>query len=353
MQRMANPEVVPRTRPVLAEIPARMGLPPLQRVGTPLGALPLTRRNALIPGLIDSPATNIPDSYLSPRMSPDEAMIQQRGQRRRVPIIWSPEKALHLSPAKTPTKGMSSMTLRSSPRKRSLMKELSDVPAMDQSSPLKRSTPAKGSPSHAKRMRFEEGSINRKNRDIPLEMLLTGLSQEQLISMITGMVQGNARLEESIRNELPMPDLAPLEEQLNYQKKNIFKSLPATRLVSKTDSPAYARAATHLVAFKKTLIEQGQTLHNAKHWDALLDYVPMAWGYVRATPVWDNHAHNAARRHCFKILSYHATSALKHGLTGLGVDRVHRFQQKLKAMAADCEDINDCAGYLAYLMERM
>uniref|UniRef100_A0A8D8DTS5 (northern house mosquito) hypothetical protein n=1 Tax=Culex pipiens TaxID=7175 RepID=A0A8D8DTS5_CULPI len=352
MQRMANPEGVPRTRPVLAEIPARMGLPPLQRVGTPLG---MTRRNGLNPGLIDSPATNIPDSYLSPRMSPDEAMIQQRG-RRRVPIIWSPEKAFYASPHKTPTKAISAMTLRSSPRKRSLMSELSAVPAAEQqqaSPSAKRSTPAKGSPSHAKRMRFEEGSINRKNRDVPLETLLSGLSQDQLISVITGMVRGNARLEETVRSELPVPDLAPLEEQLSYQKKNVFKSLPATRLVSKTDSPAYARAATHLSSFKKTLVEQAQTLHNAKHWDALLDYVPMAWGYVRATPVWDNHAHNAVRRHCFKILAYHATSALKHGLVALGADRLHRFQQKLKAMAADCEDINDCATYLAYLAERM
>lgn len=211
-----------------------------------------TRRSALNPGLIDSPATNIPDSYLSPRMSPDEALIQQRG-RRSVPIIWSPEKAFYASPHKTPTKAISAMTLRSSPRKRSLMKELSEVPVEQQhaSPSAKRSTPAKSSPSHAKRMRFEEGSINRKNRDVPLETLLSGLSQEQLISMITGMVRGNARLEETIRNELPVPDLAPLEEQLSYQKKNIFKSLPTTRLVSKTDSPAYARAATQLAAFKK------------------------------------------------------------------------------------------------------
>lgn len=353
---MANPEV-PRTRPVLAEIPARMGFPPQQRVVTPLAAL--IRRNALIPGLIDSPAANIPDSYLSPRMSPDEAMIQQRG-RRRVPIIWSPEKGFHLSPQKTPTKSISAMTLRSSPRKRSLINELSDVTAAatadasgSSSSCSKRGTPVKSPSNNAKKMRFEEGSINRNNRDVPLETLLKGLSQDQLITMITGMVRGNPRLEESVRCDLPIPDIVPLEEQLNYQKKNIFKSLPATRLVSKTDSPAYARAATHLVSFKRTLVDQSQTLHNSKHWDALLDYVLMAWNYVRATPVWDNHAHNAVRRHCFKILSYHAISALKHGLTDLGADRVNRFQQKLKPMTVDCEDVNDCSAYLTYMLEKM
>ncbi|XP_055608057.1 uncharacterized protein LOC129755536 [Uranotaenia lowii] len=356
---MANPEI-PRTRPVLAEIPARTGMPLTQRVLTPLG--PVNRRHALNPVLIDSPAANIPDSYLSPRMSPDEAVIQQRG-RRRVPIIWSPEKGFHMSPQKTPTKCISAMTLRSSPRKRSLLQELSDMTPTTSSeginnitpSTSKRNTPSKGSPNGAssKKMRLEVGSINRNNKDIPLDLALKGLSQDQLIAIITGMVQTNPKLEESVRNELPMPDIAPMEEQLCYQKKNIFKSLPTTRLVSKTDSPAYARAATHLVAFKKTVIDQSQTLHSSKHWDALLDYVLMAWGYVRGTPQWDNHAHNATRRHCFKILSYHATSALKHGLMALGEERIGRFQQKLKAMAADCEDINDCAVYLSYLADKL
>ncbi|XP_065076035.1 uncharacterized protein LOC135699634 [Ochlerotatus camptorhynchus] len=350
---MANQEFA-RARPILAEIPAGMGFPlHHHRVAAPLGA---NRRHALNPGLIDSPAANIPDSYLSPRMSPDEAVIQQRG-RRRVPIMWSPEKGLQ-SPHKTPTKSISAMTLRSSPRKRSLIKELSDVrvsgpDASYSSPPSKRSTPSKGSPSNSKKIRLQEGSMNRNNGEVPLETLLKGFSQDQLISIITGMVQANPRLEESIRSDLPIPDITSLEEQLSYQKKNIFKSLPATRLVSKTDSPAYARAATHLAAFKKTLVDHSQTLHNSKHWDALLDYVAMAWHYVRSTPVWDNHAHNAVRRHCFKILSYHASSALKYGSTALGEDRVNRLQGKLKAMAADCEDINDCNSYLDYLLNRV
>lgn len=49
---------------------------------------------------------------------------------------------------------------------------------------------------------------------------------------------------------LPAPDIKPLEDRLSDLKKNIFKSLPNSRLTSKTDSPAYSRAATHLTAFK-------------------------------------------------------------------------------------------------------
>lgn len=349
---MANLEIT-RTRTALAEIATELGIPMQHPSAIPFAA---TRRNALNPGLIDSPAANIPDSYLSPRMSPDEAVIQQRG-RRRVPIMWSPEKGLQ-SPNKTPTKSISAMTLRSSPRKRSLIKELSSArisePDASNSSPTtKRNTPSKGSLGSAKKIRLQEGSIYRSKDEVPLEILLKGYSQDQLISMITGMIQTNPKLEDTIRSELPIPDIAPLEEQLGYQKKNIFKSLPVTRLVSKTDSPAFARAATHLAAFKKTLIDQSQTLQNSKHWDALLDYVVMAWNYVRSTPTWNNHAHNAVRRHCFKILSYHANSALKNGSTALGKERIDRFQAKLKSMATDCEDINDCNVCLGYLLNKM
>jgi hypothetical protein len=55
---------------------------------------------------------------------------------------------------------------------------------------------------------------------------------------------------QEIKDSLPAPDIRPLEERLSYLKKNIFKSLPNSRLTSKTDSPAYSRAATHVLAFK-------------------------------------------------------------------------------------------------------
>lgn len=345
---MANQEPA-RNRPALMEISTRTGVLPYHRMGTPSFN---RRSNALNPALIDSPAANIPDSFLSPRMSPDEAVIQQRG-RRRVPIIWSPEKSFQLSPQKTPTKCISAMTLRSSPRKRSLIKELSEVSVTGASiaSPVKRVTPVKSSPTSTKRMRLEDASIHRNNQDLPLEMLLKGLSSDQLITIITGMTRNNPHLENTIRSELPMPDIAPLEEELNHLKKNIFKSLPASRLLSKTDSVAYSRAATHLVMFKKAIVDQSQILHNSKHWDALLEYVIMAWSYVRGTPVWENQAHNAVRKHCFKILSYHAISTLKQGSMSLKEELLIKFQQKLKLMTADCEDINDCVIYLSHLVE--
>ena len=47
---------------------------------------------------------------------------------------------------------------------------------------------------------------------------------------------------------LPAPDLGPMEERLLYLKRNISRSLPNTRLESKTDSLAYNRVSGHLVS---------------------------------------------------------------------------------------------------------
>lgn len=54
------------------------------------GELAFERPNILAPGLVDSPVNNIqmPVSYLSPQISPDEQIIQLRGRRK---ISWSPQ----------------------------------------------------------------------------------------------------------------------------------------------------------------------------------------------------------------------------------------------------------------------
>jgi len=118
---------------------------------------------------------------------------------------------------------------------------------------------------------------------------------------------------QEMKDSLPAPDLRPLEEKLNELKKNIFKSLPSSRLVSKTDSPSYNRAAVHVTAFKRCVLDQGRILLDSQHWDSVVDYVLLAWSYVRATPVWDNPPHNAARRQCFKSLASQCMIAFKKG----------------------------------------
>lgn len=160
------------------------------------------------------------------------------------------------------------------------------------------------------------------------------------------MVNKEPQFEPEIRTHLPMPDIKPMEEQLSQLKKNISKSMPMSRLVKNTDSVAYSRAATHLATFKKTIVDQSRQLNESENWDALLDYCLMAWSYVRATPIWENTSHNATRRSCFKILSWHCLCALKSARQLLGEQRLNEFYSHIESMQSDCDDIGSCVTHL-------
>lgn len=330
-----------QTRSALSEIPARLGmLTVADEATTVIGDAMTTPMNArFVHGGLWNINLNLPASYISPSPSPDELVIQQRG-RRRVPVTWSPDVEAKKEEGRdcTPVKGSgpnsplkNAVVRRSTPRKRLMLTD----PREMLSSPEKSKTRLAPSP---KKTRVEK--IGLRSFSGPLHAALKGLSQEQLIEVIQGLVDKHPALENEMKESLPAPDLRPLEDRLNYLKKNIFKSLPTSRLTSKTDSPAYSRASTHLTAFKKCVLDQGRTLLDSQHWDAVMDYVLLAWSYVRATPLWDNPPHNAARRQCFKSLASQCMTALKKGVWTSEQAMVLR--EKLEGFIVDSEDIHSC-----------
>ncbi|XP_068629865.1 uncharacterized protein [Battus philenor] len=339
----ATPGTGRRTRAALAEIPNRLDrlrVTPLQ---------PVTNIRELSPAL--------PPSYLSPAPSPDELCIQQRG-RKRLPTTWSPDietkrnSSFH-STVRTPTKNQPGrisppkigVTLRSTPRKRLMLGDSERIPFTpekidfsDLSTPqkFKITSPVKGTPP-VKRFKLDKTVEEFKG---PIEVGLKGLSPTQLVNIIRNISRKHPDIEQEIRKEMPMPDLAPLEEKLSYLKTNIFKSLPTSRLTSKTDSPAFSRASTHLSAFKKCLIEQGKMLVESQQWESVVKYVFLAWSYVRATPVWDNQPHNVQRKQCFKALANFCMTSLKK--SSLSKDNLIDIQEKLQGLVADCEEVQSC-----------
>ena len=61
------------------------------------------------------------------------------------------------------------------------------------------------------------------------------------------------------------------------------------------------------------MTDQSKMLLDGQQWAACVDHVLMAWSYVRATPVWDNPAHNNVRRGLFKALAANGLTAAKKG----------------------------------------
>lgn len=242
------------------------------------------------------------------------------------------------------------MTLRSTPRKRLLLGDCERIPLTpekidfsDISTPqkFKITSPIKSSPP-VKRCRIEK-TLDTPHK-APIDTALKGLSPVQLIHIIKNITYNHPEIEQELRCNIPAPDLAPLEERLSYLKSNIFKSLPTSRLTSKTDSPAYSRVVTHLAVFKKSVIDQGKVLIESQHWDSVIKYVFLAWGYVKATPVWDNQPHNAQRKQCFKALTNFCLTALKKG--NFEKSFLTDILKKLQNMLIDSEEVQSCLKYI-------
>lgn len=269
--------------------------------------------------------------------------------RRRIPVTWSPDNFKksgspvgNRTPQKSPSKLINSTTsLRTTPRKRLLLAEQLELTPEKKYilSPTKKS-PVKHSPL-IKRAKLDLSSPRPSHS---IDFALKGLSSDQLIDLIKGLVDKHPELEKDLIQNIPTPDIKSMEEKLNYLKRNIFKSIPSSRLTSRTDSQAYSRASTHLTAFKKCLLEQAKILNEGKHWDTLVDYAFIAWSYVRSTPLWDNHAHNAMRRLCFKTLAAHCLQALKNA--NFDRDRYIELYDRFRSMSMDCEDVLNCAKIL-------
>eukprot|EP00099_Drosophila_melanogaster_P009375 NP_001262112.1 uncharacterized protein Dmel_CG5199, isoform B [Drosophila melanogaster] len=367
-----------QTRMALAEIPDR--LEALRMANTPTNSNRRTPDEPTPAAIINTPNANgglglrvdndvnvvqAQDFVFSPLPSPDELVIRQRG-RRRFTTTYSPDKvnggggagggasggsSMRSPFQRTPTKNFqltSGMILRSSPRKRLTMGSTPPEPTpMDTYSPIKMATTKQlwpGTPV-VKKLKMEDRPVGQTNTDATLPSLLQGLSQEQLIDLIMNNIK-SASDEGEIRTQLPTPDISALEQDLHHAKRLIFKSLPTSRLCKKTDAAAYSKASMHLNEFKRVLQSQAKRLHDSTHWDALVDYVSMAWQCVASTPNWESHAHNAVRRQCFKLLACSCYAAIKHGGMRLGQLRLETLERNLREWSKDYEDVLSCVNAL-------
>uniref|UniRef100_A0A1I8NVE5 Tethering factor for nuclear proteasome STS1 n=2 Tax=Stomoxys calcitrans TaxID=35570 RepID=A0A1I8NVE5_STOCA len=239
------------------------------------------------------------------------------------------------------------MILRSSPRKRLSMGSTPPEPMLASlNSPHKVSAKQQlwpGSPIVKKiRLGDEQKPMAQTSDEIPLAKVLQGLSQQQLIDLIMDKMANDTKAEAELRSHLPIPDIEKLEQELLHAKRMIFKSLPTSRLCKKTDSTAFARASLHLMEFKRLLTNHTKQLNDSGHYDALLDYVFMAWQYVRATPNWDNITHNNVRKQCFKVLTCSCMAAIKSGGLRLGTNRIQTLEKNLHDWSQDYEDVMSC-----------
>jgi len=269
-------------------------------------------------------------------VSADEMVIRSRG-RRQLPISFSPEKDKKSSPiainigssgtCHRPVKSNASQDCQVDPfsveqvkRRMNFEDELFvyKLPVIS-----KVNQNGEEIQMHSSEIEFLDSQKSKKQRIIVNEVhgdsttdldplkLASGLSKSQLVELLASLTRGNPDVMRKLKCLLPKPDLTCRVSKLSILFDNIFRALPKSRFSNKLDSMAYNRAATHLAAFKKSVIEDCELLMEACQWESVLEYVIRSWDYVGHTPTWDNLSHNNYKNSCFKHLAGAVVQILK------------------------------------------
>jgi len=297
--------------------------------------------------LPSSNINSIPSSRVtSPPVSQEEVVIRSRG-RRQFPPSLSPERQEGNSPVyerhfPSPPASTSDLAEPSKPEKKTrsasrlsantdlVRRQLNfrmEEEEQEEFAILKRLPVIDKEESHDNRSRLHHSereflgshkvkkqkmAMHCSDHDVPSLQLAKGLSKQQLIGVLVKLTTANPSLSPTLEELLPKPDLTDLIKTLTYLNQNIYKALPVTRLSDRADSLAHNRVYTHLLAFKKSLVEDLGMLVNAGQWDSVYEYVILSWDIVGGTPVWTNPVHNTTRNSCYKHLATAAIKAIKH-----------------------------------------
>lgn len=323
----------------------------LQEITTTTVDRPVSRnQDHILNVFIDLPLTPV---------SPDEEIIRQRGRYRNSAVArantvagtidevqLTPKKTNGKSPRKikTPLKMTPSKTpvlpLRTSPRKRLNLPDALSFQCSSFVSPDESPSASRTRKFPAKRIKLQTHCTTITN----VEGSLTALSHAQLVHLMKTVITKHPEIKDSVVEEIPSPDLSPLEEKLNSLQRNIYRSIPSTRWESNRDSFCYRRTNSHLEAFKKECVEQGRQLIQNQQWETALEYFFLAWRYVKTLPDWDNVAHNKAKLQCFKALASICLTSIKNGVSEEPemVDTLHR----LTLLNEDNDCLSPCVKHL-------
>ncbi|OQR78902.1 hypothetical protein BIW11_02644 [Tropilaelaps mercedesae] len=250
-------------------------------------------------------------------LSPDEEVIRQRGRRSfepHSPINMARYNTHNASPMKKVKSPAKVLQFRS-PRKRLQM----DIAEGAGSSPR---TP----PSPAKRFRVELPHDLDERPSDPVTQLHS-LNKGQL----KGLLQ-RAMLDETVRTQLAphisVPDLARMETKLQQRLRAVQAAQRGTGRHQSLPSPPKFAKKLHpiLDEFRQKIASHVESLLKGEQWISGVEYVLLAWPYVRQLPEWREQVQNRSRLACFKLLASLLASCLSrctnltdaHKVRGIG-----------------------------------
>lgn len=183
------------------------------------------------------------------------------------------------------------------------------------------------------------------SRGEEVEKTSVELSSQQLVHLLSSLIL----LEQKQKCSKHTSTLKPLLEDLLQNKASIYRSIPYSRLGSNRDAHCYRKAYPHLVAFKRSCQEGGQTLERCGEWESLLEFALTGWKIASELPQWDTARHNTIRDHCYFTLAKHCSTALRHHQPA--PSKAREMLRRIKMAQGHNQQMSSCVQELKQLLK--
>jgi hypothetical protein len=132
---------------------------------------------------------------------------------------------------------------------------------------------------------------------VPLSKLLEPLDKEQLIDLVTSIVQKHPELRAEVLAQLPRPTIQSATAVLSALERRLQAAFPYSRHGTGRDDYTFHRVRSVLDELRATLLQFSEHfVQPEEHSVTVFAYLALAAGVVERLPRWDNEEHERMYR---------------------------------------------------------
>jgi hypothetical protein len=152
----------------------------------------------------------------------------------------------------------------------------------------------------------------RAKKEVDIEKLLKAYEKEDLINIISKLIDKNKDLEKDVRELLPKPSMDLQKKQLEKLSKSIMSAFPHSRFGSNRNHFCFKRVQQHVSNFKTQLNSPIKGYKDSKQFEVLMEYLLVAIPIVDDLPNFDDEKDNNLKNGMIKVMITNFNNSMKN-----------------------------------------
>ncbi|KAK9766314.1 Tethering factor for nuclear proteasome sts1 [Basidiobolus ranarum] len=159
---------------------------------------------------------------------------------------------------------------------------------------------------------------------LPLGKLLEPLEKNQLLSVITQLVDNNPQLQKEILSYIPKPTIQSVSNLLSNLERKLQESFPYSKFGPGRDSYTYNRVQNVLVEIQDTILEYACHFTSSEEFPTTtFSYLHVATSTIHRLPDWEDAKNQKLKRELYNRIAIYWRKAIGDAASKLGEGRIY------------------------------